>query len=67
MRVIPNAVIIEVDDSFGNGQDDKRRRFALAFRAVNSWDLDRLRAKRENVHVGGLLISEIISALTATF
>ncbi len=63
---IPEAAdVIEfaVDDIFGTSSGDRERRFIITFRAVNGWDLDRLKAERENTCVGGLLVNEIVSAM----
>lgn len=48
MRNIPEAVRIETDNTFGNSTADQERRFRIAFRALNGWDLGRMKAEREN-------------------
>ncbi len=48
VREIPGAIEIEVDNIFGDDPEDQERRFRLAFHAINGWDLDQIKAMREN-------------------
>lgn len=68
MRTIPEAVKIETDNTFGRSNDDQQRRFLIAFRAVNGWDLGRMKAERENCEaLPGLIIGDLLRNLFVWF
>jgi hypothetical protein len=68
MRTIPEAVKLETDNTFGRSNDEQQRRFLIAFRAVNGWDLDRMKAERENcVALPGLILGDLLSNLFGWF
>lgn len=51
VREIASAVKVETDLLFGHARAAQERRMMLAFRAINGWDLEILRAERENQKV----------------
>lgn len=64
MRTIPEAVKVETDNTFGNSTADQERRFRIAFRALNGWDLDRMKAERENCAVlPGMIFGDLLRNL----
>lgn len=68
MRHIPEAVKLETDNTFGRSNDEQQRRFLIAFRAVNGWDLDRMKAEWENcAALPGLIIGDLLCNLFGCF